>query len=317
MLGAGLALAVAVWPAGTASASEILSDKNVRSPRLKVDGKGYALVEYTTEAGSDRHILVWGAVNAVANSDAGAPQVKFKLDYAGGWGAFRKAGYWKTLKNVCRPYAGPKLVYFVTGCTAPDGSHWALQAWRRLEAMRGFDPFKPEHTALEYHISHWSGPLAVLEVFPNWTYGGGLQGFFGRLTYEGKPVYGTRSPSPTVTDPFARNFYIDTLNSVYGAGWKRDTAINTHKGNGGFCYSFVAQSPPGGYPGTRGGYPSDEPRGPGLGERHRITVMGPGVTPDLQWEGPRLGQYEPAKDEEVNRVFDEILAGDQKCAPER
>ena len=309
--------ALAAWVAPTALASEIVSDRNVKEPTLKVSKEGYALVQYRREDGTPRNVLFWNAANAVANSDVGQSQVKFKIDYAGGWGAFRKANYWKTLKSACRSYDGPALFGFVTGCKAPDGSYWALQQWVRLEAMRGFAPFAREHTAVELHISHWSGALPVLEVWPNWTYGGDLQGFFGRLTYDGKPVYGTRSPSPTVSDPYARNVYIDTFNSMYGPGWKRDTAINTHKRNGAFCYTFVAQSPPGGYPGTKGGYPSDEPRGPGLGERHRLTVIGPGATPILRWEGARLGGYDGAKDAAINGVFDEVLAGDQKCSAER
>jgi hypothetical protein len=310
-----LVLTATLTPA--AFASEILSDKNVRNPTLKVNKRGHALVQYTRENGTRRNVLLWNAVNGVANSEAGPAQVKFKLDYSGGWGAFRKANYWKTFRNACRRYDGPELFGFVAGCKALDGSYWALQAWVRLEAMRGFAPFKKAHTDAELHVSHWTGPLPELEVWRNWTYGGRLQGFFGRLRYDGKAVYGTRSPSPTVTDPFARNVYIDTFNSVYGRGWKRDTAINTHKRNGCFCYSFVVQSPPGGYPGTKGGYPSNEPRGPGLGDRHRITVMGPGVTPVLRWEGARLGAYDRERDAAINRIFDEILAGDEKCAPER
>lgn len=312
-----LVFALAASSAPAAFASETVADKNVRNPTLKVNKRGHALVQYTRENGARRNVLVWNAVNAVANSDVGPSQVKFKIDYAGGWGAFRKANYWKTFRNVCRRYDGPDLFGFVAGCKAPDGSYWALQTWVRLEAMRGFAPFKKTHTDVELHISHWTGTLPELDVWPNWTYGGRLQGFFGRLSYEGKAVYGIRSPSPTVTDPFARNVYIDTFNSVYGRGWKRDTAINTHKRNGGFCYSFVVQSPPGGYPGTKGGYPSNEPRGPGLGDRHRITVMGPGVTPVLRWEGARLGGYDRDRDAATNRIFDQILAGDDKCAPER
>jgi hypothetical protein len=303
--------------APTALASEILADKNVKNLRLKVNRQGYALVQYTRENGTARNVLFWNALDAVANSDEGRPQAKFRVDYAGGWGVFRKANYWRTFRNACRRYDGPPLFNLAAACKAPDGSYWAIQTWVRLEAMRGFAPFRKEHTDVEFHISHWRAPLPVLEVWPNWTYGGGLQGFFGRLTYDGKPVYGTRSPSPTVSDPFARNVYIDTLDSIYGSGWKRDTAINTHRPSGGFCYTFVPQSPPGGYPGTRGGYPSNEPRGPGLGERHRITVAGPGVTPVLRWEGPRLGRFDPARDAEINTVFDQVLSGDQKCAPER
>jgi hypothetical protein len=312
-----LVVLLAATFAPAAVASEIIADKNVRNPTLKVNKRGHALVQYTRENGTRRNVLLWNAVNAVANSDAGPSQVNFKVDYSGGWGAFRKGNYWTTFRNACRPYDGPALFGFVAGCKAPDGSYWALQTWVRLEAMRGFAPFKKAHTDVELHISHWRGTLPELEVWPNWTYGGRLQGFFGRLRYDGKAVYGTRSPSPTVTDPFARNVYIDTLNSVYGRGWKRDTAINTHKRNGGFCYSFVVQSPPGGYPGTRGGYPSNEPRGPGLGDRHRITVMGPGVTPVLRWEGARLGPYDRERDAAINRIFDDILGGDEKCAPER
>jgi hypothetical protein len=303
--------------APAATASEILADKNVRNPTLKVNKQGYALIQYARESGARRNVLVWNALNAVANSDVGRAQVRFRIDYSGGWRTFRKARYWRAFRNTCRPYDGPDLVGFVAGCKARDGSYWALQSWVRLEAMRGFAPFTKAHTAVELHLSHWTGALPKLEVWPNWTYGGRLQGFFGRLSYHGEAVYGARSPSPTVTDLFARNVYIDTFNSIYGRGWKRDTAINTHKENGGFCYSFVAQSPPGGYPGTRGGYPSNEPRGPGLGERHRITVMGPGVTPVLRWEGARLGVYDPAEDRVINRLFDQILAGDAQCAVER
>jgi hypothetical protein len=308
---------LAAWLAPTAFASEIVADRNVRNPTIKVNKQGQALIQYTREDGTRRHVLFWNAVNAVANSDEGRPQVKFKIDYAGGWGAFRKANYWKTFRNACRRYDGPSLFGFVAGCKAPDGSYWALQNWVRLEAMRGFAPFKKVHTDVELHISHWTGALPVLDVWPNWTYSGRLQGFFGRLTYDGKAVYGTRSPSPTVTDPYARNVYIDTFNSIYGRGWKRDTGINTHKRNGAFCYSFVAQSPPGGYPGTKGGYPSNEPRGPGLGDRHRITVMGPGVTPVLRWEGARLGAHDIVRDAAINGLFDQVLGGDEKCAGER
>lgn len=303
--------------AAAASASQILADKNLTNVTLKVDAKGYALVQYTRRDGTRRNAFFWGAVNAVPNSDGGRPQVKFKIDYAGGWGAFHKANFWRTFKNACKPYDGPQLYNFVIGCKAPDGSYWVLQHWVRLAAMRGFDPFLPEHSAEEFHLSHWTGALPVLEVYRNWTYGAALQGFFGRFVYNGQPVYGTRSPSPSVSDPFARNIFIDTFNSMYGPGWKHDTAIGTHPKNGGFCYSFVAQSPPGGYPGTKGGYPSDEPRGPGLGDMHRIVAQGPGVTPVVSWEGPRLGPYDPAQDAQINQTFDQVLSGDAKCARER
>src|SRR5947199_15102 len=114
------------------------------------------------------------------------------------------------------PRAGPPLPFFVAACKAPDGSYWALQSWQRNLPMRGFDPWTDEQKGFELHVSHWSGPLPELEIHQHWTYGGSHQGFFGRLLYQGQPVYGTRSPSARVSDPWARNVYIDTFNSDYG-----------------------------------------------------------------------------------------------------
>ncbi len=303
-----LALASLVLPA-LAGASYIV-DRNVERPTLKVDASGHALVQYVRASGARRHVLFWGAVNGVANSDEGRPQTRFAMDYSGGWRAFHDTRYWRRLRNACKPYDGPPLVLVVAACKAPDGSYWALQEWVRLAAMRGFAPFTPEQRAVELHLSHWTGELPRLEVWPNWTYGGTLQGFFGRLVYRGVPVYGRRTPSATTGDAFAQTLFVDTLNSVYGPGWKRDTAVTTHVRNGGFCYTFIAQVPP-------PGYPSREPRGPGLGERHRVTSMGPGVTPVVRWEGARLGSYDPEADARINRTFDAVLGGDRACAPER
>lgn len=303
----GILVAFAAWP-GVASASGLLADRDARGVTIKVDRAGRALVEYLREDGLSRHVVVWGAIGARA-PDPSVEQVRFRFDYSGGWKAFGRQ-IWRTFRDDCLPYDGPPLPLLVAACKAPDGTYWALQSWRRLEAMRGFPPFRPQHTRVELHVSHWTGPLALLEVWPNWTYGGGLQGFFGRLTYQGLPVYGFRTPSPTRNDAYARHVYIDTYNSVYGPGWKRDTAIVTHKLTGTFCYTFVPQAPP-------PGYPSAEPRGPGLGERHRITAIGPGVTPVIQWEGPRLGPYDPVEDAKTNAVFDQVMAGDRVCAVER
>ena len=295
---------LALFVAQPAFASEPLSDRNVRNVRLAVNAQGEALVTYTRSDGSVRRVLAWGAVNA-RHPDPNVPQVRFSYDYAGGWGRYRKL-YWKSFANRCTPYDGPALVSLVAACKASDGSYWALQSWVRLAAMRGFAPFKPEHSAVELHLSHWSGPLATLEVSQNWTYGGSWQGLFGRLTYHGVPVHGFR----TYNDRYARFFYIDTYNSRYGTGWKHDAGKAAHIRNGGFCYSFVPQVPP-------PGYPSREPRGPGNGERHRVTVMGPGVTPVVRWEGPGLGPYDATRDALFNRLFDSWLGGDRVCAPER
>jgi hypothetical protein len=304
-----LSCLVALASAAPAAASEAFSDRNVRNPKLQVNGKGEALVTYTRADGSPRRVLIWGAVNA-RHPSSDVPQVRFKHDYAGGWGKYRKLT-WRTFRNACRPYDGPPLPYLVTACKAPDGSYWALQRWQRTQALLGFDPWLPEHTAWELHVSHWTGPLAQLEVSTNWTYGGGHQGVFGRLTYLGQPVHGFgSSPTGNPKDRYSRNVYIDTFDSVYGAGWRRESGILTHRPTGTFCHSFVPQRP---FP----GYPTRAMRPAAPGKKYRVTVMGPGVTPVVAWEGAGLGRFDPARDGELNRLFDRVMAGDAICAPER
>ena len=98
---------------------------------------------------------------------------------------------------------------------------------------------------------------------------------------------------------------------MYGAGWKHDAAKVLHRRNGGFCYSFVPQAPPAGYPDTA-------TRGPAVGDLHRVTVMGPGVTPDVQWEGAPLGTYDADQDASYNALFDRLIGADDRvCVGER
>ena len=300
---------LALFVAQPAFASEPLSDRNVRNVKLAVNKRGEALVTYTLASGGIRRVLVWGAVDA-RTADASVPQVRFRYDYAGGWGAYRRL-YWKTFVNACRPYDGPALPYLVAACKAPDGTYWALQTWQRNLPLLGFDAFRPEHTAWELHVSHWSGALPQLDVSTNWTYGGAFQGVFGRFTYAGAPVHGFSSTATgNPNDRYSRNVYIDTFNSAYGAGWRRESGILVHRGTGAFCHSFVPQKP---FP----GYPSSEMRPAAPGERYRVTVMGPGVTPVVMWEGAGLGAYDASRDEQFNGLFDRLMAGDRICAGER
>lgn len=90
---------------------------------------------------------------------------------------------------------------------------------------------------------------------------------------------------------------------MYGPGSKHDAGRVLHLRNGAFCYSCVPQTPP-------PGYPDRDPRGPGNGDFERVTVMGPGVTPDVQWVGPCLGRYDPVQDEIYNTLFDELVGPD-------
>jgi len=134
---------------------------------------------------------------------------------------------------------------------------------------------------------------------------------FGRYSYLGAPVFGFGSNAKGVPkDKYGRNLYIDTFNSAYGPGWKRESGLLTHRGTGTFCHTFVPQRP---FP----GYPSQDTRPPSAGERHRITVGGPGVTPVMQVELTGLTQADRGRDPEFNAAFDRVMADDKSCAGER
>jgi len=301
------ALAVA---SGPARASEPIQDPNVALYSLKANAKGEALVTYRRSDGSIRHVLVWGALNARAPS-AEIAQVRFRWDYAGGWGKYRNARYWRTFKNACRPYDGPALAMLVAACKAPDGTYWTIQAWQRRLPLLGFDPWLPQQTSWELHVAHFSGELPVLEVYAHWTYGGAWQGIFGRYTYLGQPVYGFgANPKGVPKDKYGRVLYVDTYNSAYGPGWKRETGILTHNPTGTFCHSFVPQRP-------FASYPSQDLRPAAPGERYRVTVGGPGVLPVMQTEIAGLTSADRSREPQLDATFDQVMAGDKACAAER
>jgi hypothetical protein len=243
--------------------------------------------------------------------------VRFKKDYAGGWGLFHTQ-YWQTFKNACRPYDGPPLAWFVAACKAPDGSYWALQSWQTPLPDLGFSPWLASQRAWELHLSHWTGPLAKLEVWTDWVYGGRFHDLFGRYSYLGRPVYGFHTTNVGApTDGYGRLLYLDTFNSVYGNGWRRENSFVAHNPTGVFCYGFYPFDP------TKGGYAHPAgyktKRGPGNGQKYRITVEGPGVTPDVMWQGQGLENYDPSNSQDVqyerqmNSVLDSILSVDKQC----
>jgi hypothetical protein len=281
---AAAALAAAALPAPRPAGATLIIARNPIKPTLKVNSAGYALITFT-EAGKVRHVLVWGAINALPPT-RGKAQTAFKVDYSGGYG-IKKPDYWKTFKNACRRYTGPKLPWYVTGsaCTAPDGSHWALQLWQRMLPNLGFKPWKPEQAVWELHVSHWSGPLPQLTVYLGWAWNR-YQQVFGQYTYRGKPVYGFGSTSVgNPTDAWGRNLYLDTYNSPYGSGWRRENSFLAQQPMGAFCYSLGPRPPYAGYP--------DSPPRMGPGSMYRITVLGPGVTPTVMWTGRSLGDWNP------------------------
>jgi len=239
---------------------------------LVVDGQGRALVIMP-----GRRLLASGAVNARPPS-RGVPQVSFTLRYGGklqGGGS-------------CPAYDGPPLVWLVTACKAPDGSYWALQRWQRLRPNYG-----GVSGSYELRLSHWTGDLARLQVGVDWAYRR-FDHLYGRLTYAGQPVHGFRATRSGVPlDAYGRNLFLDTFDSGYGNGWRRENSFLAQSPNGQFCYGF--------YP-HRG-------RTTGKGAQYRLTVIGPGVTPDVGWQGAAPGPFDPTLERQATAAQQPLDAG--------
>jgi hypothetical protein len=306
------AVVVALAAASTASAAQLI-DRNATGVQLRTNLKGEALLTYHA-AGKLKHVLVWGAINA-APPVQGQHQVKFSVDYAGGWGKYHKL-YWKTFGGTCTKYDGPALPNVVAACKAFDGSYWAVQSWQQALPDLGFAPWTPALSAYWLEISHWSGDLPQLETGTDWIYDGRFQQVFGRFTYQGQPVFGFGTTSVGApTDSFGRLIYLDTFGSVYGPGWRRENSFVPHNPTGVFCYGFYSFDP------TKGGYihPPGQTgmRGPGTGSQYRLTASGPGVTPNISVLVQGLHPYDKSNpnDASYQRAQSQQLAswGDKSC----
>ncbi len=147
----------------------------------------------------------------------------------------------------------------------------------------------------ELRLSHWTGELPVLTISTDWAWHQ-WDHLYGTFTYAGHPVYGFKSTSSgNPLDSFGRNIYVDTYDSAYGTGWHRENSFLTHTNTGVFCYSF---NPHGSNPAGRG-------------TRYRATVEGPGVTPDVMWEGNAPGAYDQTLDLQANEQITAL--GDKQC----
>lgn len=277
-----------------ARGSELI-DRNAQNVRLAVNRSGQALLTYRAR-GSLKHVLAWGAINAIAPA-RDRRQLEFRLDYSGGWGTYRRP-VWKTFVSTCGRYTGPRLRWLVTACTARDGSHWAVQSWQRMLPNYGIDP-TPDRAVWELRLSHWSGPTAVLDIRLDWAYRR-FDHLWGTYSYLGDPIFGFRvTPTGAPLDTFGRNLYLDTYNSAYGPGWKRENSFLAQNPRGNFCYGFF----------RHGDRPS------GKGERYRATIIGPGVTPDIFWESSAPGPYDRQLDQVANQQQRELVGDSKYCRP--
>jgi hypothetical protein len=288
-----LAVAASAAMASAAHASQLI-DRNASNVVMSVDQKGEAMLTYTV-AGKTKHVLAWDAVNAVPPT-RGRTQVAFKLDYSGGYGKYHRTTYWSVFNGACLPYDGPPLAWKVTACKSPDGSYWAVQAWQRALPDYGIAATANQRV-WELRLSHWTGELPVLSITTDWSYRKFDQ-LFGSYTYGGLGVFGFRSTSSgNPLDSFGRNIYVDTLNSALGKGWKRDNSFLTHASKGSFCYGFF----------PHGSHPAAD------GTAYRATAEGPGVAPDVMWQGNEPGVYDKTADLTANDAIRAL--GDSKCKP--
>jgi hypothetical protein len=312
VLAAALVAVLALAPAAAASS---LIARDVTHPGLKVSADGkMAMVTYYEPGRGWRHVLAWGAVNAREPSRE-VPQVKFKLDYTGGWAKFGRP-VWKTFRDHSSAYDGAALPWLVVAKKAPNGSYWALQRWQRVRPCCGVKPWTAAQRAWELRLSHWTGAPADLQVWLDWTNHGSIHHLFGLLTYRGKPQYGFGSTSAgNPTDSYGRNVSVDSYNSRLGSGWKHVLSFLAHRPLGNFCLGFYARKQPSWYPNPGKLTP------PGNGERYRATVPGPGVTPDVSWKGLGLPDYDPSDpahvqlESDMNALLESQIAADpdDKC----
>ena len=147
------ALVLTAFGAAGAGASQLI-DRNAADVTLKVNARGEALLTYTAR-GRVRHVLAWGAVNALPPAEG--TQQYFAQNAAAQKlvAAFRRIQftpgylanpvtrdlqqtqqaadlYWKTgFNGGCLPYYGAPLPWALITCKAPDGSYWAVQQWQR------------------------------------------------------------------------------------------------------------------------------------------------------------------------------------------
>ena len=345
----GVVVLLAVVLAQSASASQLISTSSVTGLRLGVNGKGEAMLTYTSK-GKVVHVLAWGALNAIAPTQS-RKQVAFTLAYDGGYqhnytqsptakatlaslraaqkqiaaavaagdktqrdvlkakiaAAYAKlaslraaaTNYWQTF--TCPKYDGPPLADLVTACKAPDGSYWAVQSWDRDLPDYGVRP-NVAQSQMEVHLAHWTGDLPVLDVHVDWAYGGQWNHLWGTYTYNGAGVHGFHSTAAGVPlDTFGRNLYVDTYGSQYGPGWQRENSFLMHGPGGSWCYSVNPHT----VNGTT--YPA------GTGSQYRLTILGPGVTPDVSVTVDAPGPYDKAAQAPDNAALTAL--GDPKCVP--
>ena len=188
-----LGLAGLLGAVGEATAS-IKVAGDARDATLRVDGSGFAEVDWTTTGGERRSLVI---------SPSGS--VRYGGHLAG--------------TDVSQP-GSVSIPFAVAVRRTADGKLWALQSWRRLL-----------HGPAELRFSRWRGdPTRLTLRAVCCKYGG--ENVQGEASFQGRPIYGQHSTRAGVPlDSFGRNVYLD---SYRGTGWTRMMGILTNRPNGFF-----------------------------------------------------------------------------------
>ena len=236
----------------------------------------------TGRAASSTACWAWG-VGQRDRPDPSSEQVEFELDRSGGYNKYKR-DYWKTFGSRLRPLrrAGARL----EGRRLPRARrfHWALQPWQRaLSELR--DPADGKQAVWELRLSHWNpASWRVLTVKTDWAYRR-----FDHRTARTRTSDGSVSTASAPQargaarhlrqEPLPRHLQLE-LRARLEAGEQ----LPAHRTRGTFCYGFF----------PHGARPA------GRGTKYRATIIGPGVTPDVFWEGPAPGAYDRAADQAAN-----------------
>ena len=165
----------------------------------------------------------------------------------------------------------------------------------------GLGPTAKQHAA-ELRLSRLVGPARPARDQVDWSYKKYRPPRpHGRLTYPGEPVYGFATTSQGApTDTHGRNIFVETFDFCrLRPRLKREKPpLCSHT-------TRPAPLPTASIP-TAGGRRATE-------HEYRATVVGPGVTPDVIWEGPSPGPYDAALDEAANAEQRKLFAADERC----
>ena len=122
--------------------------------------------------------------------------------------------------DVSHAAGAVRLPWEVTVRQTPDGSFYAVQAWRRLDTG-----------PVELRFSRWQGApttLLLSVVCCKW----GSVNLEGSASFHGKPIFGySATPQGAPLDPFGRNVYLDSFRAGH---WQRMMGILTHRPTGTF-----------------------------------------------------------------------------------